>query len=125
MASPQGPGRCNGDRLTETLARFFHPQSVTSLGTVMAASATGFIGNGAVAFFRIKAGRRIGSLALVADGCHARVDSWTSLAVLIGAVGVWPGQPLADSLAGWLITAAVVWLSGTQGKPSSSAWSMA
>jgi cation diffusion facilitator family transporter len=58
--------------------------------------------------------RQIGSVALVADGYHARVDGWTSLAVLLGAIGVWAGYPLADPIVGLLISAAIfviVWQS--------------
>ena len=75
----------------------------------------GCIGNEAVAQFRIKVGKEIGSAALVADGHHARVDGLTSLAVLLGAVGVWLGYPLADPVVGLLITVAIlriVWQSG-------------
>lgn len=95
--------------------RFFHPQTVTYLWAVIVASVIGFIGNEAVAQFRIKIGKEIGSAALVADGHHARVDGLTSLAVLFGAVGVWFGYPLADPIVGLLITAAIfriVWESG-------------
>src|SRR5215213_2176826 len=82
---------------------------------VAAGSLVGFIGNEAVAVFRIRVGREIGSAALVADGYHARTDGWTSLAVLAGAVGVWLGYPLADPIVGLLIAAAIlviVWQSG-------------
>lgn len=95
--------------------RFFHPQTVTYLWAVIVASVIGFIGNEAVAQFRIKVGKEIGSVALVADGHHARVDGLTSLAVLFGAVGVWLGYPLADPIVGFIITAAIfriVWESG-------------
>ena len=34
----------------------------------------GFVGNEAVAIFRIRVGRQIGSAALIADGYHARTD---------------------------------------------------
>jgi divalent metal cation (Fe/Co/Zn/Cd) transporter len=51
----------------------------------MLASIVGFVGNETVAIFHIRVGRQIGSAALVADGYHARVDGWTSLAVLLGA----------------------------------------
>src|SRR5215204_5041774 len=51
----------------------------------LAAVIVGFLGNEAVAVFRIRVGRQIGSAALVADGYHARTDGWTSLAVLVGA----------------------------------------
>jgi cation diffusion facilitator family transporter len=60
-------------------------------------------------------GRQIGSAALVADGYHARTNGWTSLAVLVGAMGVWLGYPLADPLVGLLIAGAIlviVWQSG-------------
>ncbi len=75
----------------------------------------GFLGNEAVAVFRIRVGREIGSAALVADGYHARTDGWTSLAVLLGAIGVWLGYPLADPIVGMFITLAIlgiVWQSG-------------
>ncbi len=99
----------------ESIDRFFHPQTVTYLWAVITASVIGFLGNEAVAQFRIKVGKEIGSAALVADGHHARVDGLTSLAVLFGAVGVWLGYPLADPIVGLLITAAIfriVWESG-------------
>ena len=98
----------------ESVNRFFHPQPVTYLWAVITASVVGFLGNEAVALFRIRVGKEIGSAALVADGYHARVDGLTSLAVLFGAVGVWLGYPLADPIVGLLITVAIfriVWKS--------------
>jgi cation diffusion facilitator family transporter len=92
----------------ETVQRFLHPQPIGYLWAVMIASIIGFIGNEAVAIFRIKVGREIESAALIADGYHARVDGWTSLAVLFGAIGVWLGYPLADPIVGVLITIAIV-----------------
>lgn len=74
----------------------------------------GFVGNEAVAVFRIRVGREINSAALVADGYHARTDGFTSLAVVLGAIGVWLGFPLADPVVGLLITVAIfgiVWQS--------------
>uniref|UniRef100_UPI003A8E2561 cation diffusion facilitator family transporter n=1 Tax=Arthrobacter sp. TaxID=1667 RepID=UPI003A8E2561 len=67
----------------------------------------GFAGNEAVAMYRIKVGRQIGSAALVADGVHARTDGFTSLAVVLGVAGVWLGFPLADPIIGLLISAAI------------------
>jgi len=55
-------------------------------------------------------GREIGSAALVADGQHARVDGFTSLAVLFGALGVLAGFPLADPLVGLLITIVILFI---------------
>src|SRR5262245_61022071 len=88
----------------ESVQRFFHPQPVSHLWAVVIASIAGFAGNEAVAVFRIRAGREIGSAALVADGYHARADGFTSLAVLFGTVGVWMGYPLADPIVGLFIT---------------------
>ena len=99
----------------ESINRLFNPTVVKYLWAVVVASVIGFLGNEAVAQFRIKVGKEIGSAALVADGYHARVDGLTSLAVLFGAVGVWLGYPLADPIVGLLITIAIlriVWESG-------------
>jgi cation diffusion facilitator family transporter len=98
----------------EAIYRLLHPQPVEMLSAVMAASVIGFVGNEAVAVFRIRVGKQIGSAALVADGYHARIDGWTSLAVLVGAVGVWAGYPLADPVVGIVISVTIfvlVWQS--------------
>ena len=94
--------------------RLFHPQTVGYLGAVMGASVIGFLGNEVVARFRIQAGQKIGSAALIADGFHARADGFTSLSVLIGALGVWLGYPLTDPIIGLFISimiCRVVWQS--------------
>jgi len=99
----------------QAIDRLIQPQPVGLLWAVAVAGAVGFVGNEAVAIFRIRVGRQIGSAALVADGYHARTDGWTSLAVVIGAAGVWLGYPLADPIVGLLIAAAIlviVWQSG-------------
>jgi cation diffusion facilitator family transporter len=92
----------------EAIQRLVHPQPVSHLGAIVAASIVGFVGNEAVAIFRIRVGKQIGSAALIADGYHARTDGWTSLAVLVGAVGVYLGYPLADPIVGLVITVAIV-----------------
>lgn len=92
----------------QSIYRLFNPQEVSFLWAVIAASIIGFLGNEAVAIFRIKVGKEIGSAALVADGYHARTDGWTSLAVLFGAIGVWLGFPLADPIVGLIITAMIM-----------------
>src|SRR5829696_9192473 len=99
----------------QAIERLINPQPVGFLRARAAAAIVGCIGNEAVASFRIRVGRKTGSAALVADGYHARTDGWTSLAVLIGTVGVWLGYPLADPIVGLLIAAAIlviVWQSG-------------
>ncbi|AZO15575.1 MULTISPECIES: cation diffusion facilitator family transporter [unclassified Mesorhizobium] len=98
----------------EAIDRLFNPQPVRFLGWLAAAGVIGFLGNEAVAVFRIRVGRQINSAALIADGYHARTDGLTSLAVVAGAVGVWLGYPLADPVIGLIITIAIfgiVWQS--------------
>lgn len=99
----------------QAVGRLLDPEPISLLWAVALASVVGFLGNEAVAVFRVRVGREIGSAALVADGQHARTDGWTSLAVLFGAVGVWLGYPLADPVIGLVITVAIlgiVWQSG-------------
>ena len=88
----------------ESYRKLIDPEPLTYLPWVIVAAVIGFLGNELVAIFRIRVGREIGSAALEADGLHARTDGLTSLAVLIGAIGVWLGYPRADPIVGLLIT---------------------
>jgi cation diffusion facilitator family transporter len=94
----------------ESISRLINPVLVTNLPIVATAGLVGFAGNEAVAMYRIRVGRGIGSAALVADGYHARTDGLTSLAVVGGAAGVALGYPLADPLVGLLITVAILFV---------------
>jgi cation diffusion facilitator family transporter len=94
----------------ESYRRLVDPQPITHLGWVAAAALIGFVGNEAVAIFRIRVGKEIGSAALVADGHHARVDGFTSLAVLIGAAGSALGFRLVDPLIGLAISVAILFI---------------
>ena len=91
----------------ESITRLSDPPDIDYIWAVALAAVVGFVGNEGVALFRIKVGKEIGSAALVADGLHARVDGLTSLAVLVGAMGVWLGAPLADPIVGVVITVAI------------------
>jgi cation diffusion facilitator family transporter len=92
----------------QSINRFFNPQPLHNLWWVLVAGLIGFAGNEAVAVYRIRVGRQIGSAALVADGVHARIDGFTSLAVVVGALGVMLGFPLADPIVGLVISAAIL-----------------
>lgn len=101
----------------ESIQRLIHPARVEHLAAVAIASFLGFLGNEGVSIFRIRVGKEIGSAALIADGYHARTDGWTSLAVLIGALGVWLGYGKTDPIIGILITVAIlviVWRSAKE-----------
>lgn len=100
----------------ESIDRLFDPRTLDHTGWVFAAGIIGFLGNEFVAVYRIRVGRRIGSAALVADGVHARTDGLTSLAVVVGVIGVWLGLPWADPAVGILISVAIVVLLITTAK---------
>ena len=101
----------------ESINRLIHPQTVTQLGLVAVAALIGFAGNEAVALYRIKAGKEIGSAALVADGYHARIDGLTSLAVLVSAAGIWLGYPIFDPLVSMAICVLIAKIGVTSAKP--------
>ncbi len=92
----------------EAIDRIITPRPVENAVWVLAAGVIGFLGNEAVAIYRIRVGQKIGSAALVADGVHARTDGFTSLAVVIGALGVLLGFQLADPIIGLLISAMII-----------------
>lgn len=94
----------------ESITKLLNPQPITHLGAVAAAALIGFAGNEWVAFLQIRAGRKIGSAALVTDGLHARSDGLTSLAVLVAALGSWAGLPILDPIIGLLIGVAIVFI---------------
>jgi cation diffusion facilitator family transporter len=92
----------------ESVRRLLDPRPLEHTGILIVAGLIGFAGNELVAVYRIRVGRQIGSAALVADGLHARTDGFTSLAVVLGALGVLAGFRLADPIVGLVITAAIL-----------------
>jgi cation diffusion facilitator family transporter len=92
----------------EAVHRLIEPAEVTHLGALAAAGAIGFVGNWIAALIRTRAGRRLDSPALVADGAHARADAYVSLAVVASAAGVQVGLPIADPLIGLAITVVIL-----------------
>ncbi len=94
--------------LGQTIERFIHPRSLSHLWLLAAAGVIGFAGNELAAQVRLRAGRRLQSPALVADGKHARVDGFVSLGVLSSAAVVALGLKLADPIIGLVITAVIV-----------------
>ena len=113
--------------LDETIMRFIHPQTLSHLWVLAAAGAVGFVGNEIVAQVRLRAGRRLSSPALIADGNHARVDGFVSLGVITSALIVSLGAPIGDPIIGLVITVVILkitWDSGGLSRPPSRArWS--
>jgi cation diffusion facilitator family transporter len=93
----------------QAIDRLVDPREPDRLGLVLVAGIVGFLGNEAVALYRIGVGRRIGSEAMVADGLHARVDGLTSLGVVVSALATLAGASRADAIVGLAITAAIGW----------------
>jgi len=92
----------------EAIARLLDPHAPGALGALAAAGALGFIGNWIAAIIRTRAGHRLNSPALIADGAHARADSYVSLAVIASAAVVAIGLPIADPLIGLAITLVIL-----------------
>ena len=88
----------------EAVNRLLHPSAPTHLWALAAAGVIGYLGNWAAARIRTRAGRRLDSAALTADGNHARADAYVSLAVVATAGAVALGAPVADPLIGLAIT---------------------
>lgn len=93
------------------------PPELANLGWVFAAGLVGFVGNESVAVYRIRAGRRIGSAALVAEGQHARADALTSIAVVLGVVGIWLGFSRADAVVGLVVGLMMIGILVTSMRP--------
>jgi cation diffusion facilitator family transporter len=94
--------------LGQTIERLIHPRSLSHLWLLAGAGVIGFVGNEIAAHVRLRAGRRLNSPALVADGNHARVDGFVSLGVLASAGVVSLGLNLADPIIGLVITAVIL-----------------
>ena len=94
--------------LGQTIERFIHPRTLSHVWLLAAAGVIGFIGNEIAAQVRLRAGHRLQSPALVADGKHARVDGFVSLGVLASATAVAAGVKLADPIIGLVITLVIV-----------------
>jgi len=92
----------------QAIDRFINPRPIENPWLLVAAGLIGFAGNEAVAIYRIRVGQKIGSAALVADGVHARLDGFTSLSVVLGAIGVLVGFPIADPIIGLLISVSIM-----------------
>jgi len=92
----------------EAIDRLIRPQEVEALGALAAAGVVGFAGNWVAAIIRSRAGRRLDSPALVADGAHARADAYVSLAVVASAGAVAAGLEVADPIIGLGITLVIL-----------------
>jgi cation diffusion facilitator family transporter len=94
--------------LYETVVRLIHPQDLSHLWILAAAGVVGFVGNEVAAQIRLRAGRRLSSPAMIADGKHARVDGFVSLGVVASAIVVALGAQIGDPIVGLAITLVIL-----------------
>ena len=94
--------------LYETILRFINPQHLTHLWLLAVAGLVGFAGNEIAAQVRLRAGKRLASAAMDADGKHARIDGFLSLGVVASAIVVGLGAPVADPIIGLVITVVIL-----------------
>jgi cation diffusion facilitator family transporter len=88
--------------------RIIHPLAPDHLLALALAGLAGAVGNAVAARVRLRGGRRLDSPALIADGQHARSDALVSLGVVLSAIVVALGAPIADPLIGLAITALIL-----------------
>ena len=92
----------------QAIGRLISPEDIDHLLPLASAGAVGFVGNEIAAYIRLRAGRRLDSAALVADGYHARTDGLVSLSVVLSAGFVALGAQVADPLIGLLVTVVIL-----------------
>jgi cation diffusion facilitator family transporter len=88
----------------EAIRRIVDPSAPDDLLALALAGAVGWAGNLVAALVRTRAGRRLDSPALIADGDHARADAYVSLGVVASAAFVALGVEIADPLIGLAIS---------------------
>lgn len=92
----------------EAIERLINPHEVDNLGALAAAGLIGYLGNWLAGQIRTRAGHRLDSPALAADGNHARADAYVSLAVVASAGALALGLDVLDPLIGLAITAVII-----------------
>jgi cation diffusion facilitator family transporter len=94
--------------LQQVIERFLHPSTPTHLAALLVSGVVGVIGNEIAAVIRWRAGRRLDSAALIADGHHARADGYVSAGIIVSTVFIALGLPVADPIIGLLITGLIL-----------------
>lgn len=92
----------------ESILRLLHPATPDYILALVLAGAIGFAGNWLAGLVRARAGQRLQSPALIADGDHARADAYVSLAVIASAIATAAGAPILDPIIGLAMTAVIL-----------------
>ena len=94
--------------LYEAIQRLIHPEHLSHLWMLAAAGVIGLVGNEIAAQVRLRAGKRLSSPAMIADGNHARIDGFVSLGVVASAAVVSLGAPRADPIIAFVIALVII-----------------
>jgi cation diffusion facilitator family transporter len=93
-----------------SLGRLLSSEGYQHAVPAMAAALVGLIANLGVSEYKIRVGRRVGSIPLETDGFHSRLDALVSGGALVGLLLAWMGFAVADPLAGVGVTIAMVFI---------------
>lgn len=94
--------------LVQVIDKFVHPSTPTHLWALLLAGIIGVIGNEIAAVIRWRAGKRLNSPALIADGTHARADGIVSGGVILSTILIALGLPIADPIIGLVIVGLIL-----------------
>lgn len=94
--------------LYTVIDRFINPFTPTNLWTIFIAGVIGFAGNELAAIIRTRAGKRLNSPALIADGKHAHTDSLVSLGVIVSVIFIAIGFPIMDPIVGLIVSLMII-----------------
>lgn len=94
--------------LQQVVERFLHPSTPSHLGPLFLAGVFGVVGNELAAVIRWRAGRRLDSAALIADGHHAKADGYVSAGIIVSTGFIALGRPVADPIIGLVITVLIL-----------------
>jgi cation diffusion facilitator family transporter len=94
--------------LFQVIEKFIHPGTPTHLWALLFAGIIGVVGNEIAAVIRWRAGKKLHSPALIADGNHARADGLVSGGVILSTILIAIGFPIADPIIGLVIVVMIL-----------------
>lgn len=94
--------------LYQVINKLIHPQTPSHVWAIIIAGIIGVVANELAAVIRWRAGKKLNSPALIADGNHAKADGYVSFGVIIGAIFIAVGLPVADPIIGLVITGLIL-----------------
>jgi cation diffusion facilitator family transporter len=89
----------------ESIRKLIEHGHTTHIGAGILGAVLGIAGNQAVAWYKLRVGKRINSATLIADARHSWLDALSSAGALAGLIAVALGQPWGDPVAGLAVTA--------------------